>query len=381
MNVTVLDPPRQQQHTAFTSFKIEVLDGGKFAECDWPAITDGRDLKMYVFQSREFLETWTNTIGKAKGIKSYLLVVRNGGGEPVLYLPLAIETTFNIRILRFMDCGVADYNAPILKAGVALSRQEFKSLWAEALSLLPGFDVIDLKKIAGDVSGAVNPLAFLDCTSHGEDGHSLPLKGADAAADGGASISLRRKLDREHRKIGELGAVEFVVNPSGDLAELVTEKLFALKREKYAQTKVRDFLALPGVADFYREVISSKQCGKIGHLSALFIGETIVSAHIGYTGRGSFYYILPAYDTAYARYRPGHLLLRELVDRSAQQGDETFDFGVGDEPYKQTWANHRLPLYDHERAMTAAGQVYLQMRRVRRLVKSNSVRTWFRRAG
>ena len=380
MSVTVLDLP-QQQHMARPSFKIEVFDSDKFAECDWPTTADDLNLKMYVFQSREFLETWTRTIGKANGIKSYLLVVRNDDGKPVLYLPLAIETKFNIRILRFMDCGVADYNAPVMKAGLALSRQEFKGLWAEMLSLLPAFDVIDLKKIAGNVSGDINPLTFLDCTSHSESGHSLLLKGVDAAADGGASISLRRKLDREHRKISELGAVEFVVNPSGNMAGLITEKLLALKREKYTQTKVRDFLAMPGVADFYREVVSPKQHGKIGHLSALFIGKTIVSAHIGYIGRGSFYYILPAYDAAYARYRPGYLLLRELVDWSAQQGDETFDFGVGDEPYKQTWANHRLPLYDHERAMTAAGQVYLQMRRVRRLVRRNRVRTWFRRAG
>lgn len=380
MTVTVLDLPRQQRTTR-PAFEIEVFDSRKLAECDWPTVADDRDFKMYVFQSREFLETWTRTIGKANGIKSYLLVVRNDGGVPVLYLPLAIETIFNIRILRFMDCGVADYNAPIQKAGLALSRQEFGALWAEALSLLPGFDVIDLKKIASDVSGAVNPLTFLDCTPHGEDGHSLLLLGAEAAADSRALINLRRKLDREHRKIGELGAVEFIVNPSGDLAALVTEKLFALKREKYAQTKVRDFLAVPGVADFYREIAAANQRGKIGHLSALLVGKTIVSAHVGYTGRGSFYYILPAYDAAYARYRPGHLLLRELVDRSARQGDETFDFGVGDESYKQTWANRRLSLYNHERAMTAAGQVFLQMRRVRRFVKSNGVRTWFRRAG
>jgi CelD/BcsL family acetyltransferase involved in cellulose biosynthesis len=380
MNVTVLDLPRQQ-HTADTSFQVELFDGGNFVDCDWPTIADDRDFRMFVFQSREFLEIWTSTIGKAGGIESYLLVVRNDDGRPVLYLPLAIETKFNIRILRFMDCGVADYNAPVMKAGLALSRQEFKGLWAQVLSLLPRFDVIDLKKIPGEVSGTINPLTHLDCASHGEDGHSLLLRGADTAAVGRPSIGLRRKLDREHRKISELGAVEFIVNPTGELAGLVTKKLFALKRRKYVQTRIPDFLAMPGVADFYRAVVSTKWLGKIGHLSALLIDNTVISAHIGYVGRGSFYYILPAYDVAYARYRPGHLLLRELIDRSAQQGNETFDFGVGDESYKQTWANRRLPLYDHERAITAAGQVYLQMRRVRRFLKSNGVQAWFQRAG
>jgi CelD/BcsL family acetyltransferase involved in cellulose biosynthesis len=374
MSVTVLDLPRQQH--ARTSFKIELFAGNNFAECNWPSIADERDLQMYIFQSREFIEIWTSTIGKANSIEPFLLVVRNNSDEPVLYLPLAIETKFNLRILRFMDCGVADYNAPILKAGLSLSPQEFKSLWGRALALLPSFDVIDLTKIAGDVSGAVNPLTYLDCTSHRESGHSLLLKGTGAAAGGSASAGLRRKLDREYRKIAERGAVEFIVKPAGDLADAVTEKLFALKRQKYMQTKISDFLAMPGVANFYRAVAGAE----IGHLSALLIDQTVVSAHIGYTGRGRFYYILPAYDEAFGRHRPGHLLLRELIDRSAQQENEMFDFGIGDEAYKAAWADHHLPLYEHECAITTAGKVYLQMRRVRRFVKSSGIRSWFRRA-
>jgi CelD/BcsL family acetyltransferase involved in cellulose biosynthesis len=375
MSVTVLDLPRQQ-HAARTSFKVELFAGNNFAACDWPSIADERDLQMYIFQSREFLEIWASTLGKANSIESFLLVVRNNSGEPVLYLPLVIEKKFNLRILCFMDCGVVDYNAPILKAGLSLSPQEFKSLWERVLALLPGFDVIDLTKIAGDVSGAVNPLTYLDCTSHRESGHSLLLKGPGAAAGGSTSAGLRRKLDREYRKIAERGAVEFIVKPAGDLVGAVTEKLFALKRQKYMQTKISDFLAMPGVADFYRAVAGAE----IGHLSALLIDQTVVSAHLGYIGRGRFYYILPAYDEAFGQHRPGHLLLRELIDRSAQQENETFDFGVGDEAYKATWADHHLPLYDHEYAMTTAGKVYLQMRRVRRFVKSSGIRSWFRRA-
>ena len=113
----------------------------------------------------------------------------------MLYLPLAIETKFNVRLLRFMDCGVADYNAPIVAADRTLSRQEFHAVWAEVLALLPGFDVIDLKKIASDVAGAVNPLTYLDCTPCGESGHAIALTPV-ARPDRHATLDarLRRKL-------------------------------------------------------------------------------------------------------------------------------------------------------------------------------------------
>jgi CelD/BcsL family acetyltransferase involved in cellulose biosynthesis len=379
MSVTVLDLP-QRHRIARPSFKVELIGGERLAS-DWPSIADGRDLKMYVYQSREFLNVWMNTIGSAGHIECYFVIVRDSDAEPVLYLPLAIETRFNIRFLRFMDCGVADYNAPVVCARRKFTRQEFDAICTEVLALLPSFDVVDLKKIAGDISGVFNPLTYLECSQHRESGHLLQFI-RSAQADGGSipSASLRRKLGHELRKLGETGAVEFMVNPAGALAEEFIERLFELKRRKYRQTNTADFLGVPGVADFYRQIASSQQLTKIGHLSALLIDNTVVSAHLGFVGRGRFYYIFPAYDAAYARYRPGHLLLNYLVDQRTQQGFETFDLGVGDEAYKISWATERITLYDHERAMTTAGQLYLQMRRVRRFVKSGGVRTWFRPA-
>jgi CelD/BcsL family acetyltransferase involved in cellulose biosynthesis len=386
VSVTVLDLPHVHR-PARAPFKVEIYDGGDLAAAHWPSFADGRDLKMrdlkmYVYQSREFLDIWMDTIGKAGSIETYLVVVRDDAGQPVMYLPLAIETSFNIRLLRFVDCGVADYNAPILAAGYTPSQQEFDEVWLEVLSLLPGFDVIDLKKIASDVSGAFNPLTYLDCAPFGQDGHSIWLRRepGKAPAASNSLVRQRRKLDRYYDEISEIGEPTFIVNPAGAMSELVTQKLFELKRRKYAQTQIADFLALPGVAEFYREIASPQRTGRIGHLSALMIGDTVVSAHLGFAGRDRFYHILPAYDAEYAHYRPGHLLLRYLVDRSTEQGIEIFDLGVGNEPYKATWATHNLALYSHERAVTAAGQVYLQMRRVRRFVKTGAVRSWFRPA-
>jgi CelD/BcsL family acetyltransferase involved in cellulose biosynthesis len=377
MNVTVLDLPRRHR-AAQPSFKVELIGGERLAS-DWPSIADDRDAKMYVYQSREFLNVWMNTIGSAGRVECYFVMVRDNDAQPVLYLPLAIETRFNIRFLRFMDCGVADYTAPVVSARRKLTRQEFDAIWAEILALLPSFDVVDLKKIAGDIAGVFNPMTYLDCSQHLESGHLLQcIRSAQASSGGTNSPGSRRKLGRELRKLGETGRVDFIVNPAGGMAEEFIERLFELKRRKYRQTNTADFLGAPGVADFYRQIANSQQLAKISHLSALLIDDTVVSAHLGFIGRGRFYYILPAYDAAYARYRPGHLLLNYLIDQATQQGFETFDLGVGDEAYKISWATERMTLYDHERAITTAGQLYLQMRRVRRFVKSGGVRTWFR---
>jgi CelD/BcsL family acetyltransferase involved in cellulose biosynthesis len=379
--VTVVDLA-QRSRPARNLFKVEIFGDGDLAAADWPSVEAAGDLRMYVFQSREFLEVWLDTIGKAAGIEPYLVVVRNGAGRPVLYLPLAIETRFNVRLLRFMDCGVADYNAPIVAADAALSRQEFLGVWPEILARLPGFDVVDLKKIAADVDGAFNPLAYLDCAAFDQSGHSILLGGLRAQAGAPRPVAKwRRKLRHYREELDKAGAARFVVDPQASDVPRVTARLFELKRRKYAQTAAQDFLALPGVEDFYRAMTGPGRLGRISQLSALCVGDKVASAHLGFVGRGRSYYILPAYDAEFGRYRVGHLLLEHLIDRSVAGRFDTFDLGVGENQYKDTWATHRLALFCHERAVTAAGRIYQQMRRVRRLVKKSGLRNWFGPAG
>jgi CelD/BcsL family acetyltransferase involved in cellulose biosynthesis len=376
--VTVIDlPPRGR----VASFKVELVAGGNLAAVDWPSIADDRDLRMYIFQSREFLDIWLDTIGKASRVEPYFVMVRDADGRPVLYLPLIIETKFNVRLLRFMDCGVADYNAPIVAAGRSLSPQEFHAVWTEVLALLPSFDVIDLKKIANDVAGAVNPLTYLDCTPFGDSGHAIVLTRLREQTDTRrAVVRLRRKLQTYAKGLSQIGEPRFIVNPDAAEAARVAERLLELKRQKYQRTSTPDFLTAPGVERFYREMMSPGRLGAISHLSALTIGDTVTSAHLGFIGRGRFYYIFPAYDTEFGRYRVGHLLLQHLIDQSVTQDFDTFDLGIGDASYKNKWATHRLALHNHERAATAAGRVYLQMRRVRRFVSASGIRTWFKTA-
>jgi CelD/BcsL family acetyltransferase involved in cellulose biosynthesis len=376
--VTVIDlPPRGR--VARTPFKVELVAGGNLA--DWPSIADDRDLRMYIFQSREFLDIWLDTIGKASRVEPYFVVVRDADGRPVLHLPLIIETKFNVRLLRFMDCGVADYNAPIVAADRTLSRQEFHDVWADVVALLPSFDVIDLKKIATDVAGAVNPLTYLDCVPFGESGHVIALTRLRDQTDTRRAVARqRRKLQTHAKGLSQIGEPRFIVNPDASEAAPLIERLLELKRRKYQRTSTPDFLTAPGVEHFYRQMMSPGRLGTISHLSALTIGDTVASAHLGFIGRGRFYYIFPAYDTQFGRYRVGHLLLQHLIDQSVTQDFDTFDLGIGDASYKNKWATHRVALHSHQRAVTAAGRIYLQMRRVGRLVRASGIRTWFKTA-
>lgn len=86
-------------------------------------------------------------------------------------------------------------------------------------------------------------------------------------------------------------------------------------------------------------------------MSALIQGGDVAAAHLGFVGRGRFYYTVSACDVAYGCYRVGH--------QSIEEEFETFDLGVGDFAYRYTWATDHLPLYSHEHALTAADRCTL----------------------
>jgi CelD/BcsL family acetyltransferase involved in cellulose biosynthesis len=349
-------------------FRVELLDGADLAAAGWPSIEAGPELLMYVYQSREFLEVWMASIGKARRARCFLVVVKDGGNNPVLYLPLVIESRFGGRILRFMDAGVADFNAPILVAGAELTRGEFLTIWSEIRALLPPVDLVDLKKIASDVCGARNPLTFLDCHPYESSGHAVEL-GAwhENAASDPSLCRMRKKLLRQRQRLSKLGPTQFLVNPPRSQLPALVERLTHLKREQYLRTSGRDFFATPGIRDFYTRMTAPERLGRISHVSALVCGDKIVSTHLGFIGRGRFYYVLPAFDTGYRSLAVGILLLDHLIEQCSQESYAVFDLGEGDFSYKTKWATHRLPLMACEQAVTPVGALFGRLRRIRNL--------------
>lgn len=348
-------------------FSIDVFEGGDLGRADWPSIADASSVQMHVYQSREFLDIWMNTVGDAHRARSFLVVVKHRDHGPVFYLPLVVEKKFNIRLLRFMDAGVSDFNAPIVVPGAELTRQEFTAIWPMILSRLPKVDAIDLQKIPANITGISNPLTYLDCTPHGTSGHAIALSTISSNLNAPTSVARQRnKLRRDFRRLSQLGETAFLINPSPAEADEIFTTLIKFKRQKYIATTGHDFLAMPGIRRFYREMAAPQHIGGLSHISALTCGGKVVSAHLGFTGHGCFYYTFPAYDPAYRQYSVGHLLLQHLIDQCRADEYVTFDLGEGDAAYKAKLATHELPLGDYEHALNPAGLLYLQMRRARR---------------
>ncbi|HND53901.1 MAG TPA: GNAT family N-acetyltransferase [Pirellulaceae bacterium] len=71
-----------------------------------------------------------------------------------------------------------------------------------------------------------------------------------------------------------------------------------------------------------------------GPLAALYAGSTLVAVHLGLRSGRVLHYWFPAYNTEFATYSPGMLLLVRLLETAQSEGIARVDLGRGDEAYK-----------------------------------------------
>jgi CelD/BcsL family acetyltransferase involved in cellulose biosynthesis len=153
---------------------------------------------------------------------------------------------------------------------------------------------------------------------------------ADRRAAGSEQIpktaGLLRKLEREH------GPVRFEFH-APDARSLQT--LVSWKSAQYRACGKLDIFGIPWVAKVVETMHATRGPNFAGVLSALWLGERLIAAHMGLRSKTVWHYWFPAYDPAYARYSPGLILLLKMAEHAASEGLATIDLGLGRALYKQ----------------------------------------------
>lgn len=145
--------------------------------------------------------------------------------------------------------------------------------------------------------------------------------------------TLRNTIKRKNKKFTQEGGTFEIISDLHSIESGIElfNKVYAKswkKPEPYPQF-------IPGLL---RWLASTKRL----RLGLAHIGEHVVAAQIWIVNRGKASIYKLAYDEAYAAYAPGTLLTAHLMQHVIDQDHVVeIDYLIGDDPYKQTWMNHR----------------------------------------
>lgn len=270
-----------------------------------------------------------------------VLVVRRDD-RIVGFCPLAQKG----RKLEFLGALEADYNDLICEAGAAPLVLE------TALDTLlgrggpDGWETLELDNLAGD-SRLVSSLPLLPprLRRHVQ---QLPRYPSFTIAFGNQAevleTLLRKELPkRSERKMQKLGRVALRHIESRQEAREHLAIFFRQHIHRWAVNGVRSQFLGERRRAFYEAMVEQCDLARELRFAVLELDGRPVAYHFGLQFHGTLVWYKPAFDVDYWNFCPGDVLLRHLFRYAGESDLREFDFSVGDEPYKQRFANQSKP--------------------------------------
>ena len=124
-------------------------------------------------------------------------------------------------MVRMLDGGVSDYNAPILFVGASrLDENATREIWRRVCEALPAFDVVILEKVPAVVVDMPNPIRLIVSEREANSGHVVTLSGTADEFSRSRNPDFRNS-SRQRRRLAELGPVRFLIGAEGKEADRI----------------------------------------------------------------------------------------------------------------------------------------------------------------
>jgi CelD/BcsL family acetyltransferase involved in cellulose biosynthesis len=191
------------------------------------------------------------------------------------------------------------------------------------------------------------------------------------------SNSFRKRLKSKERKLQSAGYRYHVADSDADI-ERILDWFFHVKPMRMAEQKLPDVFAEPGIPEFVRAACHARRFGggRAIDIHALECDDEVIAIFAGVADGHRFSMMFNTYTmSARARYSPGLILMRSIIDYYGERGYRALDLGIGSDDYKRMFCKGDEPIFDSFVPLTSRGRIAAlaisATSRAKRLVKSN----------
>jgi CelD/BcsL family acetyltransferase involved in cellulose biosynthesis len=339
--------------------RIEIFDTFQSAEAVWRSFDGDRIATPY--QRYDFLSLWQRHVGDQLGVRPRIVVAYDDAGVPLALLPLVIERACGLSVACFPGGKHVTFNMPIWRSDFAdhATAETMQALVRMIAAADPAIDALALMRQPEHWNGLQNPLALLGGQPSVND---CPLLVIDPRAGPSKRISnsFRRRLNHKERKLNANSGFRYTVARTTDDARRLLDAFFAVKPIRLAQQGLPNVFAEPGNEQFLREAAEiGLKANRPGlEIHALECDDEVISVFAGVADRERFSMMFNTYTmSANARYSPGLVLIRNIIDHYASRGFTALDLGIGADDYKLLFCKQSEPVLDNFIALNSRGRV------------------------
>ena len=317
-----------------------------------------------VFQRFDWVDAYVRHVAPHEGLEPAFLLGRLDG-RPAFVLPLGVCRRGSLRVARWLGGNHSGYNFGLWsrEAADAVARLGRGALKRALKQALPGVDGAVLARMPRVHDGVAQPLAGLVTLPSAVQGYSVGLEGGMGAViartNGGAR---RRRARSKERRMAEIGVLAHGVIRDPAAIRAALDFFAEQKALRLAEQGLPDVFGAPGVMDFLRDLAdrSAGQREPLLQVTRYCVGgklRAVVGSGV-HNGRVNVYILTLIHDETLP-HSPGQVLMYRHIEESCEAGRKVFDFGVGYELYKESWADTVHHLVDGYAAFTPRGALGL----------------------
>lgn len=343
-----------QRKESTNNWQVHQLDDFDFRGPEYSELLSACDTTA--FQAPEWLAPFYGTFASSSGLEPVIVTLRDQSGQLQMVLPCVRHTVCRIKIVEPCDAGLSDYNCPIVHPDAVNAIQNDDVLQQQILDALAPCDVFFFRKqraekigIESIISGGSTSLAEVKA-------HQVDLSAPyDAWALNTLSKNFRSNMRAKLRKLDKNCGqywFETLTEP-----EEITNALRFIQRYRGQRFK-NDILSNNSAFEFYRAIALQNVETGFAQTFVMSIGEEVIAAYFGLNWDDTHCYLLGAFKPGeFERYSVGLQTLNALVADRIDNNFQTFDFGLGDEPFKKRFNAEDVKIHNTVYPQTALGKV------------------------
>jgi CelD/BcsL family acetyltransferase involved in cellulose biosynthesis len=350
-------PPARSQTKGIA--RVDILSDLTAAEPIWRALEVSGQLST-PYQRFDLLGAWQRHAGAREGAHPFIVTAVDAEQRPLLLLPLVLKRRHGVGVASFMGGKHTTFNMGLWDREFAATATP-----ADLDRLLAGLraqaaaDVLALTQQPARWRDLKNPFAMWP---HQASVNDCPWLSMPPAAEPTALISnsFRRRLKGKEKKLQALPGYRCDVATTDAEITRLLDWFFHIKPLRMAEQKLPNVFAEPGVEAFVREACMRRlpSGNRAVAIHALDCNEEVIALFAGVADGHRFSMMFNTYTLSeHARWSPGLILMRHIIDHYAALGYRALDLGIGSDDYKRLFCKGSEPIFDCFVPLTSRGRI------------------------
>jgi CelD/BcsL family acetyltransferase involved in cellulose biosynthesis len=314
---------------AMTTHIVDRFDDPLIAPPVWGSLLAKGDADC-LFLTWEWQKTWWDVFARGE----LRIVVASQDGVPIAIAPLFYDG----KMLFFVGSGGSDYLDFIGETAEEGLLTSLLEAARHSVDEFVGFRFYHVPEWSQTAKRLQEVSRNLGLELFDEGDLPAPLLGISRDLAMAHDVTRKKSLLQSERYFLNHGSlvVKHVSRADEILPSL--DAFFRQHINRWSETPYPSLFLDPNWRRFYKQLAVSMTDRDWIRFTQIDWNDQPIAFHFGFFYREEFLYYKPTFEIQLAKRSPGQVLLRQLILAAIAEGARIFDFGLGDEPFKQRFA-------------------------------------------